>query len=293
MSGWQTSRPSRPPWDTQEQPTLPAEGTWYGGAQGPRVIIKAHEPTRGGRASRFQEPLREADRNIALAGVIVGLAASVGLIAIAVQLTHVTWGKPAAAATPIPTATADTTVPTPGPTASSRSTAPAGGSAAATSYVLSAPAKAGGYSLTTPISPTVQAIGTSGATELMTAVEAGGGTVKSNVSAEYFIAGDQVLGYAGYNGSFSPEAVMRDFQVGAADVTSEPAGSHGGQLACGEVTATSPASSAGEACVWATTTTIGMVEFYDDNGGALESVMPAKAGSDTLKFRDDVETAKG
>jgi hypothetical protein len=86
--------------------------------------------------------------------------------------------------------------------------------------------------------------------------------------------------------------VIEDFQAGASGVATEPAGPHGGQLACGQVTVTSPASTTGEACVWATTSTVGMVEFYGNDGGALEMVAPAKAGADALKFRADVEAAK-
>ena len=162
-----------------------------------------------------------------------------------------------------------------------------------TAYVLGTPATAGGYALTTPMSPAIQAVGSAGASELMTAIKAAGGKPASNVSGEYFISGDQALGYAGYTGTFSPAAVLSVFKAGASNVTTGPAGSHGGELACGEVTATGASGTAvpGTACVWATTTTVGMVEFF--GGGYLETVSDAKAASDTVKFRDNVETVKG
>jgi hypothetical protein len=298
MSGWNPSRPPRPPWDTQEQPSLPAEDTWYSAAQGPRVIIRPQgSPARGGGRAPFSEPPRRGNGRRIIAGTVIGLVVVAGGIFAALRLTHVTWGESASNST-LPTTIQNVTAPaaTPATTAaatpSSTATSTAAGSAGGVTYALSAPATAGGYSRAPSVSATVQAIGSGGATELMTAVEAAGGKTTSNVSAEYVIVGDQVLGYAGYNGTFSPQDVIKDFQAGATSVASEPAGPHGGQLACGQVTVTSPASTTGEACVWATASTVGMVEFYGDNGGALETVTPAKAGADALKFRDDVEAAK-
>jgi len=138
------------------------------------------------------------------------------------------------------------------------------------------------------MSATIAATVPAGASQLMSAVEAGGGKAAGSVTGEYLISGSQALGYAGYDGAFSPAAVMRVFQAGASSVATEAAGPHGGELACGTVTAS---GTSGTACVWATTTTLGMVEFF--GGTALEPVQPAKAGADALKFRDDVESAKG
>jgi hypothetical protein len=159
--------------------------------------------------------------------------------------------------------------------------------------VLRAPATAGGYTLTTPTLPAIQAVGSAGAVALMTAVKAVGGKPRSDVSGEYFISGDQALGFTGYIGTFSPAAVVSAFKAGASSATTEAAGPHGGELACGEVIATAASGTAttGTACVWATTTTVGMVEFFA--GGDLETVLHSKAGLDTLKFRGDVETLKG
>jgi hypothetical protein len=303
MSGWNPSRPPRsprPPWDTQEQPSLTAEGTWYGAAQGPRVVIKPQEGGRGGRVPSgrvpgFSEPpRRRSNRKIILAAAAIVVVAA-GVVVGALKLTHLGGGQAAASAT-LPAATQNATTPAATPTAtataSPSSTAGAGGGAGTVAYVLSDPATAGGYSRMPSVSATVQAIGSGSATELMTAVEAQGGKATSDISAEYLIVGDQVLGYAGYNGTFNPGDVIKDFQAGATGVTSESAGPHGGDLACGQVAITTPAATSGEACVWATTSTLGMVEFYGSNGGALEAVPAAKAGADALKFRDDVEAAR-
>ncbi|MCW2934184.1 MAG: hypothetical protein JWM19_5146 [Actinomycetia bacterium] len=286
MSGW---HPSRPPWETQEQPLHTPDDTWYDRARGPRVVIKPHAQSArgGGRQGRYTEPQRESSRGVTLAGVAVGLAASVGIAAGAVQLTHVTWGEAPALATQA-AATQTTPAPTPTPSASKSSA----GTAQTSAYLLGAPATAGGYTLSTPTSPAIQAAGSAGASALMTAVKAAGGKPESAVSGEYFISGDQALGYAGYTGTFSPAAVLTAFEAGASNATTEPVGPHGGKLACGEVTATSAGGTAipGTACVWATTTTVGMVEFFASD--VLETVPHAKAGTDTLKFRADVETLK-
>jgi hypothetical protein len=290
MSG---RHPSRPPWETQEQPLYTPDDTWYGRARGPRVVIKPHaRSARGaGRQGRYTEPQRESRRGVTLVRVAVGVAAAAGIAAGAVQLTHVRWGQapaPATQAAVTVTTPAPTPTPTPTPSASK-----SGAGAGQTAYVLGAPATAGGYKLTTPTLPAIRAVGSAGAAALMTAVKAADGKPRSDVSGEYFISGDQALGFTGYTGTFSPAAVVSAFKAGTSSATTEAAGPHGGELACGEVTATAASGTAtpGTACVWATTTTLGMVEFFA--GGDLETVLHSKADLDTLKFRADVETLKG
>jgi hypothetical protein len=260
------------------------------------VTIRPHESrARGGsRAPGSSAPARRTNRKRIFAWTGACLIVAAGLAYGAIKLTHVHWG--AAANSALPTSIQNVTTPAVTPTttaaASPSSTAAGAGTAGTAPYALSAPATAGGYSQTSQVSATVKEIVQGSAAELMRAVEAAGGKTTSNVSAEYLIAGDQVLGYAGYNGSFSPKAVISALRAGAAGVTSESAGPHGGQLACGQVTVTQPESTTGEACVWATASTVGLVEFYGNSGGALETVTPAKAGEDTLKLRDGVEGAK-
>src|SRR5882724_5273850 len=99
MSGW---NPPRPPWETSDHQVLPPDDLHDGRRQGARVTIKPHAQTRGSRPGRVHQPPAETSRGAALVGVLFSLAASVGLVYGAVQLTHVTWGEPppAAAATP-------------------------------------------------------------------------------------------------------------------------------------------------------------------------------------------------
>jgi hypothetical protein len=286
MSGW---HPSRPPWETQDQPAYTPDDAWYGRPQGARVTIKPHSQSSRGR---YGEPQREVSRGAALAGVVVGLAAAVGITAGAVQLTYITWGE-----APAPSASLAAALPAPSPTPSASATADG---ATGTAYGLGVPATAGGYTRTSPVSPAIKSAVTASGTELMNAVEAAGGKPAggqqgSTVLGEYFIGGDQALGYTGYTGTFTPAAVISAFDAAAKNVTAESAGPHGGEMACGELTAATgsgtAASGTADACVWATTTTIGMVEFF--GGGVPENVMVAKAGADTLSFRDSVETATG
>jgi hypothetical protein len=286
MNGW---HPARPPWETQGQPALPAAAPWYAERPGPHVVIKPHErPGRGARSPRDDEPGGPGGRRKSLTLIIVGVVV-VGIAAGVVELTHVMGPSAPAAlitATTVPADTPAATSAAPAPTPTVTATATLSG------YVLSAPATAGGYTLTSPMSATVKAIGASGAAALMTAVEAAGGKPSGNVSAQYLIVGDQYLGYSGYNGTFSPAAVLAAFKMGASNVTTEAAGPHGGTMACGEVSVTSPVATSGTACAWATTTTLGMVEFYGSGGSALELVLHARAGADTMKFRADVEATK-
>jgi hypothetical protein len=100
-----------------------------------------------------------------------------------------------------------------------------------------------------------------------------------------------VLGYAGYNGSFSPDAVMKVFQAGATSVTMESAGPHGGELACANVPATASASSGG-VCVWVTATTLGVTEFFQDSSPEVLTEAQSKGAQDTVALRASVETRK-
>jgi hypothetical protein len=304
MSGWNPSnppRPSRPPWETSGQPSLRPDDSYYGRPQGARVIIKPHANARGARPGRGYQQPSEASRGTTLLGVLFGLAASVGLIYGAVQLTHVSWGVP-----PVPAAAASTPASTP---AQSPSPAGTGSSASATptasgnqalggqgtqAWALTTPATAGGYPRHKPMAGVMLATGTANATALMQAVVLSGGkpdggaTQPKYVSAEYLVPGSQAIGYVGFTGSFSPASVMDAFGKIADSVSSEPSGSHGGKMSCGLMSANSGPS--GTVCVWATTTSLGMVGFF--GGDAPEHVTSTRAGEDTAKLRGDAEVAK-
>ncbi len=114
MSGW---NPSRPPWETSDHPVLPPDESYYGRPHSARVIIKPHADARGSRPRRGHEPPAETSRGVALFGVLFGLAASVGIVYGAVQLTHVSWGEP-----PVTTVSAPASTPVATPSASPSAT---------------------------------------------------------------------------------------------------------------------------------------------------------------------------
>ncbi len=295
MSGW---NPSRPPWETSDHPVLPPDKAYYGRPEGARVIIKPHAAARGSRPGRGYKPPAETSRGAALFGVLVGLAASVGIVYGAVQLTHVSWGE-----SPVATASAPASTPvvTPSASTSAAGTTPAGSPTATggnalgsgQAWAMTARATAGGYTKRTPMPSGMLATGTANATALMQAVVLSGGTPDGGptqpkyVSADYRVPGNQAIAYVGFTGTFSPSSVIGAFGKIANGVTSEPAGSHGGQLACGTMSANSGPS--GTVCVWATTSSLGMVGFY--GGSTPEHVGSTRAAEDTVKLRGDAEVA--
>jgi hypothetical protein len=231
--------------------------------------------------------------------VVLGLAASVGLVWGAVQLTHVSWGEPppapASAPASTPTITPSTSSNDTGTTPAATPTAAGGeGLGSGTAWAMTAPSTAGGYTKHTPMPSGMLATRTANATALMHAVVASGGKPDGGsakpkyVSADYLVPGNQAIAYVGFTGTFSPASVMDAFGKIAGNVVSESAGSHGGQLACGSMSANSGPS--GTVCVWATTTSLGMAGFYGNS--TPEHVASTKAGEDTVKLRGDAEVTK-
>lgn len=295
MSGW---TPSKPPWETSGQPVLPPDESYYGRRQGARVVIKPYANARGPRPERGHQHARESSRGRLLFGVFLGLIASAGLTYGAVQVTHVKWGMPQDSAASAPASAAAVTAPaspvgtgaSASPTPSPSATASNPGSPA---WTMAVPATAGGYKKHTPMPAAMLAIGTKDATALMSAVETAGGkpvmagNQPKSVSADYLVPGNQAIGYAGFTGRFDPASVMTAFAAIADNVSSEPAGGHGGKLSCGGMSAGNGPS--GTVCVWATTSSLGMAGFFGN--GVPERVLSAKAGEDTVKLRGDAEVA--
>jgi hypothetical protein len=238
---------------------------------------------------------------VAFAGVLFGFAASVGLVWGAVQLTYVPWGEPppapvsAPASTPTTTPSSSASPSDTGATPAATSTAAGGeslGSGAA--WAMTAPSSAGGYTKHTPMPSGMLTTGTANATALISAVTLSGGKPDMNgskpkyVSADYLVPGNQAIGYVGFTGKFSPASVMDAFGKIADNAVSEDAGSHGGKLSCGSMSANS--GPGGTVCVWATTTSLGMVGFFGN--GIPEHVTSTKAAEDTVKLRGDAEVSK-
>jgi hypothetical protein len=103
------------------------------------------------------------------------------------------------------------------------------------------------------------------------------GSAKSLQSPSY-----KGLVFVGYDGAFNPTNLMKFIQKNLKSSRMVNAGPHGGKMMCGYNTSNNSVASE---CVWATSTTLGVVEYY--NHGALAKVSGAPGLA--LKVRDAVE----
>jgi hypothetical protein len=224
-----------------------------------------------------------------MVGVAVGLVVVLGVAVGVFMLNHGNSGTPSASGVTTPTATGQSTaVATPRSSASAKASTAGKPAAQKTGYTLTTLATAGGYPILASIPTGVQsAAGTTSQAIRSAAVDAGG-KVTSQVSAGYQLSGGQVLAFTGYEGTFNPAKVIAGLDsLGAGGQTYAP-GEHGGKLAC----ATAPGTQSGTVCVWATTTTIGITEFFSSVPAPEVVTNQAKAAADTLKVRGSVEAHK-
>jgi hypothetical protein len=175
-------------------------------------------------------------------------------------------------------------------TASGTST-PAATTTAGQGYVLRQAATVGKYQLNKPAVNQIsgQITGaTSKITSKMVATQSGKpgkpvigiyntGSATSLQSPSY-----KGLVFVGYNGTFNPTNLMNLVQKNLKSSRVVNAGPHGGKMVCGYNTSNNPVASE---CVWATTTTFGVVEYF--RHGHLAKVTNASALA--LKVRDAVE----
>lgn len=153
-------------------------------------------------------------------------------------------------------------------------------------YTLSTPATAGGYPKASD--PDFLATVTAFAKSFVAAVaHDGGATVKgSPVSASYFLGDAQAMGFVGYQGTFDSTKIAQTLKSLGTDPHRYGAGPHGGFLGC----INTSASPSGAVCVWSTTSTLGIVEFFDAQGPETLTVAQEKGASDTVQLRSGVET---
>jgi hypothetical protein len=157
-----------------------------------------------------------------------------------------------------------------------------------TGYTLTTLATAGGYPILASIPTGVQSAAGTTSQAIRSAAVNAGGKVTSQVSAGYQLSSGQVLAFTGYEGTFNPAKVIAGLDsLGAGGQTYAP-GKHGGKLAC----ATASGTQSGTVCVWATTTTIGITEFFSSVPAPEVVTDQAKAAADTLKVRNSVEAHK-
>jgi hypothetical protein len=221
--------------------------------------------------------------------IVIGAVVAVIIVIAVVVLTHKSGGSsPTAGSTP---AGGAATAPAAKPSASKAGesgtgTKTSGGSGAATAaYTLSTPSKAGGY----PIGkdPDFLARATATATQIASAVTSGrGGTPKGNpVSAAYQLPASQVITFVGYQGTFTPTKVATILASLGTDPNKYATGPHGGMLGCANTT-TAPNAAV---CVFATSSTLGITEFFTTTGPETLNAAQPKGAADTLNLRADVE----
>jgi hypothetical protein len=231
-------------------------------------------PRQGSRSARHQEATAEGSGRTAL--IAVAVVVVVGIAVGAYLLVHRGHSSPPSAG--------PTTHPTSSPTAT-KSTAPVPPKTVA--YTLTTPATAGGYPKLTTTPSAVQAAAGAVSQAIENAVKQDGAKVTGQVTAGYQLSSGQVLAFTGFKGRFTPAKVIASLATLGTHSQPGTAGPHGGMLAC----ATAPGSPSGTVCVWVTTTTLGVTEFFSSTGPEVVTDQ-AKAASDTLKFRNSVEVAK-
>jgi hypothetical protein len=160
-----------------------------------------------------------------------------------------------------------------------------GGSSQA--WTLAAPTQVDGF-------PQINTAGATGsldnmASELQSAANRSpdNGHINSTVVAIYNMNGSQggaanPVAFVGLNGSFSSTGIS-SMQTGlGAKIVSVKAGPHGGTANCGTV------ASGNRACYWATSTTVGILEF-----NPTESADPNVLDALMIKMRNDLEKPVG
>jgi hypothetical protein len=109
------------------------------------------------------------------------------------------------------------------------------------------------------------------------------GKLKSTVSGIYLLGSSQTIGFAGLNGTFNAQIVLRPGN--GVQVSNVKAGPHGGAAECAR-------TSTETICQWSTGTTIGRLDIIPASGltggsGTPDSI--SAAASLLLKIRDAVE----
>ncbi len=270
------------PWDDRDPAAYQPPGA-RGGPDG-----SGPSGGSGGTGGR-KSPRGRASRIAAVSAVVLVVVGATAYL-----LTHKSGGSNAAGST-TPTVAPSSPAAAPSATATPKASAAASphvsGAAAANGWVLSTPSVAGGYPVGTD--PKLLAATTTTATAIkQSAVGKSGGTVTGKpVSASYTLPADQTIEFVGYRGTFNPKTVMANLGSFGSDEGTYPAGPHGGKMACANVPATATAASGG-VCVWVTTSTLGVTEFFAGSAPEVLTVAQYKGADDTVKLRASVEKRK-
>jgi hypothetical protein len=285
--GTQAPQPSQAPWASQPSQSRPAP-PWASepGQAGHADPWETPAPRPGSRSASHADRGRDRDTRGSQRGrskvfIAVGLVVVLAIAAGAYLVLRKHGTTPPAS---MPPTTAPRTTPSASHPASGKAVNPATG----TAYTLSTPATAGGYAKLATASSTVTSTAAATAQSVREQAVNSGGKVTSQVSGYYQLSSGQVMSFAGYEGTFNPAKVLASLgQVGQGGQT-YPQGAHGGELAC----IPSAGTPGGTVCVWVTTTTLGVTEFFASTGAPETVTNQAKAAQDTVNFRADAEAAK-
>jgi hypothetical protein len=243
-------------------------------------------PRPGSRSARHVEARnagRKGNGGRPTASIVITVV--VVLIMAAVGGYLLLRGKPAKP--PARNVPASSTPSSSAPAAKSTGASKGGGSTAKAAYILKTPATAGGYAKLASVPTAVKTAAGTTAAAIKGAATKDGGKVAGQVTAVYAMSAGQVLAFTGFTGTFNPTKVMASLASLGTAAHPATAGPHGGMLDC----ATAPGTPAGTICVWVTTTTMGVTEFFSSTGPEVVT-QQSKAATDALKFRDDVEVPK-
>ena len=264
------------------RPAADADVDWTGRPRGQRPA------PRGSR----QDDDDDSRGGIGMKGLVaIGAVVVVVIAAAAYMFLHKGSSTPTASNTPAGGMSSPAAAPS--ATSSAKATgsaAAAGGGAGATTaaYTLSTPNTAGGLTIGNDPMDLTNAKAT--AQQIVTALSGGGGgTVKGTpVSAAYTLPGNQAMTFVGYQGTFTPAKVATILATLGADAKSYPAGANGGLLGCAN-TKTTPS---GAVCVWSTSSTLGITEFFSATGPEALTASQSKGADHTVQIRADVEKKK-
>lgn len=182
------------------------------------------------------------------------------------------------------------------PAAKAKASTGAGGTTAAAAFTLLATAPASltvsGATLSdTPANPNDLKIGETTAGDVVAELSSkGAGTAKSTtptVAQAYNLTGGQAMTVVGYEGTFTPTKVSAVLAgLGTNSATFKP-GPDGGILGC----ANTPTAPQGAVCVWSTTSTVGITEFF---GATAPETITSQTGqfaiaNDTLAAQAAIE----
>ena len=287
-------QPSQAPWASEPSPSRSAPPWANEPGQAGRDPWDTPLPRPGSRSASRTDRDRDRDTrgsqhgssgSSGSRGKVLMAAAVVVVLAIAAGAYLVLHKN----STTPPTSTPPTTAPPrTTPSASHPASGQASQPATGTVYTLRTPATAGGYAKLATAPSSVTSTATATAQSVRAQAVNSGGKVTSQVSGYYQLSSGQVMSFAGYEGTFNPAKVLASLgQVGQGGQTYS-AGSHGGDLAC----IPSAGTPGGTVCVWVTTTTLGVTEFFASTGAPENVTNQSKAAQDTVNFRADVEAAK-